>query len=1081
MTRYEDIQTLLDNLRKEGFSIGVDTHLQIGKVMEQLPANTSRSVLMDYLTPIIARNKEEQFKFKMLFSKFNFSGDHDRKSVGDSQLYAEKPRNVDQPLRLDSVAMRQFWGGGLLIAGLIGLAVFLFYPDFSSLFNSKTSQLPNSAEEVTLPEDSISRKDLEIPQNNPAIDAPQEFSGSADNYRISWTLAIFLAALFIAYLLWKNRKESLLLQNAVGTESPYAIRIKTKDIQSIIIDESFQLAFNRFKRHQVTGRKDLDISATVRATVENAGAIDFRYTAHSKSVQYLFLIDKNKEQNHRSELNERLFQEFAEQLIPATRFFFDASPIHCWNEKYPQGIDLHRISSIYPEAKLLVFADGHNFLDPMDGQLKSRLQLLQSWPRRTLITHNPLDNWGCQEQELSKYFTVEPGFRSVSSLNGERQYLNPASLTPGLSDRQFTPELQQWIAACALYPELHWDLTVKIGQVLSGKGKLVTYANLDRLAQIDWFRKGAIPEKVREELLHHPSLDDESKRKVRKALTQILAENLPQNQQSKAHQELKTQMAVNHLLIDAKEDKTKWLGVYREQHLKGEKEDAISRAEMDKMHSPWFYSLLPQPLAGFLFKEGRPVLGWSSILAFFSFAVLSILCFTIPQMIAPKLEGRSSGSDNLVKMKVQEFPDLTSLNVVPDSVIRMIDGISNSTVKTDLLLELTERYAYSNPQLASYFVEWALDLSTNSNRELQIAMAFFWKARILERTSQSEEQLSQGQKLALFSYATFEKMNEMYWVARTENLLAMINYDLSDYDTANQKNSQALTILQKNQNLTQAYLILLAEIYQTQASINYMLDLPLDSTFQLYAKSDSIYQILGDGVGRAGIIYTLAFLKNDSTADSLYHLSAQLYEKFGNINDLAKVYVEHALHYTENFTRTGEVQWLWKSNVLLEKAQDLPSIHKGLISFRIGLNAHKELALIEGGDPSLAQKAVDYYDASLEQALRQEDASFLNRMTTEISKICGNQSLQGRDCSYFLDRISATYSQILAVQQTQIEAVQNNINDYERTLIEQEGKRNRGRVIYLGIAIFLSLLLGFQWLYFLSLRNNKTRHLAKNL
>ena len=38
-------------------------------------------------------------------------------------------------------------------------------------------------------------------------------------------------------------------------------------------------------------------------------------------------------------------------------------------------------------------------------------------------------------------------------------------------DEHFDKSLQRWLAACAVYPELHWDLTLRIGQA---KTKAVT-------------------------------------------------------------------------------------------------------------------------------------------------------------------------------------------------------------------------------------------------------------------------------------------------------------------------------------------------------------------------------------------------------------------------------------------------------------------------------------------------------------------------------------------------------------------------------------------------------------------------------
>ena len=79
-----------------------------------------------------------------------------------------------------------------------------------------------------------------------------------------------------------------------------------------------------------------------------------------------------------------------------------------------------------------------------------------------------------------------------------------------------------WLAACAVFPDLHWTITAYLGQRLrNGAGQpLVTGCPLLRLARLPWFRHGLLPDWLRLPLVL--SLDPAQQSAVREALGQLL-------------------------------------------------------------------------------------------------------------------------------------------------------------------------------------------------------------------------------------------------------------------------------------------------------------------------------------------------------------------------------------------------------------------------------------------------------------------------------------------------------------------------------------------------------------------------------
>ncbi len=78
----------------------------------------------------------------------------------------------------------------------------------------------------------------------------------------------------------------------------------------------------------------------------------------------------------------------------------------------------------------------------------------------------------------------------------------------------------QWLCACAIYPELQWDLTISIGALACMPANLVSEENIVRLASLEWFRSGAIPDEARRELLAR--IDPAVESAVREAIIGIL-------------------------------------------------------------------------------------------------------------------------------------------------------------------------------------------------------------------------------------------------------------------------------------------------------------------------------------------------------------------------------------------------------------------------------------------------------------------------------------------------------------------------------------------------------------------------------
>ena len=450
---------------------------------------------------------------------------------------------------------------------------------------------------------------------------------------INGLLSLLILAIGLAWYLFKRRNRDYIARKESGEEPPYQLPIKIQTDQPIRLVQDFYVALNRLKGREATDQSFLSIPRTIAATSKNGGYIDFRFQFRKAPVEYLVLIDKHTDQNHQAQLFEYLYQNFVKNEVIATRFFFDGNPSHCWNDEYPDGLNLSRLVQLYDRHRLLILSDGHSFIDPTRGGLEKWTEQLREWPKRALLTPHPMADWSYREAILAQAVMVMP-----SNVQGMLELINHFEElpTPSLRDwkyqlgkldqlvevdeenvveslaRYYSPAMIRWMAACAVYPELHWDLSLELGRVLStNEEPLLTFPNVASLARLPWFQAGEMPQEVREQLLQNEQLTSEDRLAVRAAIVRILKENVPKNTNSFAFEEYQMHLAINELLANKMgPDRKKWLELYREQYGKGIPEDYIAAAELDKQFNQLLDFKLPDFLNALFFEKGRGVLGW---------------------------------------------------------------------------------------------------------------------------------------------------------------------------------------------------------------------------------------------------------------------------------------------------------------------------------------------------------------------------------------------------------------------------------------------------------------------------------------
>ncbi|MBK9014567.1 MAG: peptidoglycan-binding protein [Saprospiraceae bacterium] len=287
-----------------------------------------------------------------------------------------------------------------------------------------------------------------------------------------------------------------------------------------------------------TDSTEWDVPGTIRAITRAGGFPKLVFKKRKQAPRYLALIEQQSPRDHLAGYAAELVKEINRRDLEAEFYFFDKNPGHCWKEQREQQthISIERLRSEWSGARLLLLSHASHFVNPATGTPSNlALELPDDFSNVALLATNANVEWGAAERSLSSLMPVVP--MSVEGLgklmaawNGaaqpsfeEWQAILPEQSPPKLTDgyRQLDPsevfmevyrylgnEAFVWLCACAVYPELYFELTCILhDEAIPLAADLSEWQRNERwnqalrlLSRLEWFRKGELPETLAEEL-----------------------------------------------------------------------------------------------------------------------------------------------------------------------------------------------------------------------------------------------------------------------------------------------------------------------------------------------------------------------------------------------------------------------------------------------------------------------------------------------------------------------------------------------------------------------------------------------------
>jgi len=564
----EKLPLFINELRRVGYNISTAQFIAVQNLIfalakqGKLPPKLAQFNTL--LAPILCHTQKEQQAFGSHFDdwvqtieKFEEISCPDENAISDT-LPPKKIRSTKKWVIITTV---------IVIAMLIGGLVFYqFFPRVQETPPTETtdvSEPPPSSPEPVLPEPETTPESqlLELPKPQ----KPQTY--------FWWILLVLLLPLFLLLkYLWRRGKRRYLGRKYASIQ-PDIQKLSVETVEKNIFQPAnLSHSAQQLRKHISVESIHFDITATIDKSIEAGGWFTPVRGTMKRRPEYLVLIDRLTFKDHQTKLVDTLVQQLIDEEVLVNRYYFDATPRRCYPEdKHLAPLTLTELAAHHPAHKLLIFSDGNGFINPITGKIVDWIHQLSIWTHRTLFTLEAPEQWGYREHLLKEdadflimpanegglKFLVEQinanarqSYHSTLWQNGRKNLAFPEVLNENFNrwlerhapDAEILAELltqvklflgekaYYWFCACAVYPELHWQVTLYLRKELLTESEPLE--DFMKLARLPWFRYGYMPDWLREPLVEE--LTAQQKDKAVHATLEKLLETIGLDKNSEA-------------------------------------------------------------------------------------------------------------------------------------------------------------------------------------------------------------------------------------------------------------------------------------------------------------------------------------------------------------------------------------------------------------------------------------------------------------------------------------------------------------------------------------------------------------------
>ena len=374
-----------------------------------------------------------------------------------------------------------------------------------------------------------------------------------------WRAPIIVATGLVLLLLtlrwWRQKQASIFLERRQLADPPEILATagRTSTVTHLFRTAGVSNAARRLRKRVIVPSNRLNIAATLRKTIQNGGQFQPELGTRQVSPDYLVLIEQTCEQDHVAQVAHVFVDRLIDEQIGVDCYYFDYAPTVCRRRNRHETVSLEELVARNPDLRLIVCARAACFFSSFTGRPEEWISLLEDLPARILLSTDPVTEWGYHEWHLTQQGMVvlplsPDGVAEIaegvdetvvgSNFPAQRDPRLPQMLREDVDewlsrrapDDDRCVELIEgvraylgkqgllWFSACAVYPEINWDLTLCIGQTIAPE--LCSESRILSMSRLPWMRAAWTPDWLRELLI--AQLSPEEADRVRFAINTML-------------------------------------------------------------------------------------------------------------------------------------------------------------------------------------------------------------------------------------------------------------------------------------------------------------------------------------------------------------------------------------------------------------------------------------------------------------------------------------------------------------------------------------------------------------------------------
>ena len=380
---------------------------------------------------------------------------------------------------------------------------------------------------------------------------------------VTWQMVMIILLPLLCWVIWQViawRLREAWLNRLPSRKLPRLEKLSVVGAKNILFASARERRLIiEMRRPRPMSLGDLDLPATIRETSRGGGLFTPAFSKRRTVPEYLLLIDRTGHSDLQSGIANELLWQFRHNGLYVDSYYFDRDARLCRNASDESApiVSIEHLAARFSDHRLIIFSDGAGFVDPFTGKPYPWLSQFNVWQQRVLLTPSRQPDH-LRAALTAQQFLILPA--STDGLDELGQWFNqgrqPGTLLPPAAElprsiierpnrwlerkspqaveiRRLLAEVKEylgpdgwnWFRACAVYPEITWDLVIFHGFALFERRKewqRNLSGRLLSLLQLPWFRQTFMPDWLREALVEDLSRDKGTQAIVRRTIDTLL-------------------------------------------------------------------------------------------------------------------------------------------------------------------------------------------------------------------------------------------------------------------------------------------------------------------------------------------------------------------------------------------------------------------------------------------------------------------------------------------------------------------------------------------------------------------------------